>query len=104
MKRRPRVMRSQGRIICDTLKALRGGVNTQSKLLYGQPISYKTLKPYLKALEDAGLILRRDASDDELCRDSRSKWYIEITEEGRGFIRDLEALDKRSGGLLLGKL
>jgi len=96
--------RTRGRIICDILKALRAGTNTQSKLFRCQQIKYTSLKPVLDDLIDAGLMLRRDASETELRREGRTKWYLEITGEGRRFIRDLEALDKRCGGLLLGKL
>jgi len=61
------------------------------------------LKPILSDLIAVGLVSSRDASTDELRRDRRTKWFLEITGEGRRFIRDLEALDKQCGGLLLGE-
>ena len=98
-----RRLRDRVRIIYDTLKLAEAGKNTKSGIYYGQSLSYKNLTPILETLLQCGLIERRSATEDELRRDGRSKWFIELTEEGKQFLRDFEALDRKYSGILLGE-
>ena len=93
--------RNRFRMSYDVLKALVEGYNTKSKLYYSQNLSYKVLTPLLTHLIGMGLISSRDATEDEIRRDKRSKWYLQITKEGRLFLKEIDALDKRYDGILL---
>ena len=95
--------RTRFRMIYDVVKDVYCGCNTKSKLYYSQRLSYKVLTPLLDHLIGMGLISSRDATDVEYRRDRRSKWYLQITDEGRLFLKEIEALDKRYDGILLGE-
>ena len=93
--------RSGFKILYDTLKLVQMGKNTRSRLFYNQPINYNGLKPILSRLERHSLLVKRKATEEELRRDKRSRWFIELTDEGRRFIREVEVLNKRYSGILL---
>jgi predicted transcriptional regulator len=95
--------RDRIRIVYDTLKLVEAGKRTKSGIYYAQSLSYKNLTPILETLLQCGLIERRGATEDELRRDRRSRWFIELTGEGGRFLRDFEALDKQYNGILLGE-
>jgi len=95
--------RTRFKMYYDIVKAVQGGCNTKSKIYYSNRFSYPLLTPLLDTLTDMGLITSRDASEDEYRRDKRSKWYLLITEKGQRFLREVEALDKRYDGILLGE-
>ena len=93
--------RSRFDILYEAIKALSEGCNTKSKLYYNLHTSYKVLTPILGKLIDQGLIMNRKATSEELRRDKRSKWYLQITKEGRLFLKEIDALNKRYDGILL---
>ena len=94
-------VRGRFRRLYDILKVVEGGKNTKSRIYYSKNFCYKQLTPLLGVLMKEKLIDKRDASEEELRRDGRSKQFIELTDEGRRFLRDVEALDKKYSGLLL---
>ena len=95
--------RTRFKMYYDVVKAIQGGSITKSKIYYSNRFSYPLLTPLLKTLTGMGLIVSRDASEVEYRRDKRSKWYLTLTEKGLGFLREVEALDKRYDGILLGE-
>jgi len=91
------------KIIYDVLKMLVYNKSTKSRINYNMHIRYKRLKRYLYALNKYGFIIIRNANEDELRVDKRSRKYIEITDKGREFLSDLEELNKKYDGVLLGE-
>ena len=98
-----RRVRNNTRILFDILNVLDSGKNTKSSLHYNTKLSYNALIPYLKRLKKCGFIYSRIANEDELRRDKRSKKFIEITDKGRMFLREIEKLDRKYDWILLGE-
>ena len=96
-------VRGRFRLLYDILKGVEEGKNTKSRIFYSKGFCYNQLTPLLGILMKEKLIDNRDATEEELRRDGRSKWFIELTEEGRRFLREVEALDRKYSGILLGE-
>jgi len=90
-------------ILYDVLKLIDSGENTLSSICYKISIRYISLKSYINILKGFGFIEFRSASEDELRKDARSKWFIGLTNKGKLFIRDIEVFDEKYDGFLLGE-
>lgn len=90
--------RSQFLILYQTLKAIGGGEYKQTRIMYASGLSYTGTADFLSRLEGMGLITRKPNEGRER---KRTQVCTYITDAGRAFLRDLEALDRRVGGMLL---
>ena len=95
------MVRSRLEIVYRILKAVEGGECKPTRLMHGSGLSHTIFQRYQRRLAGEQLLSMRQATDLELRKDKRSKVYLELTEDGRRMLRDLEALDRRCGGLFL---
>ena len=98
-----RIRRNRIKIRYEILKMLAYNKSTKSQIHYNIHIRYKILTGYLNLLNKYGFIVKRRAYADELRVDKRSRNYIEITDKGRMFLYEIEKLDKKYDGILLGE-
>ena len=102
-KKKRRVLRNNIQVMHDILKLLESGKSTKSHIFYKLNVTYKSSTRFFEKLNSIGLIEFRNANEDELCIDGRSKWYIEITDKGRMFLWEIDKLDRKYDGILLGE-
>jgi len=88
-------------MVIETLQNIERGELKPTRIMYAFSLDYGKLMKILSRLEERGLVSRRPAAENEVRKDKRTRFYIEITDEGRQLLRDLEALNRRCGGLLL---
>lgn len=93
--------RNRLRMVIETLQIIDRGELRPTRIMYASNLDYGLLTKILDRLEERGFVSRRPAKENEFRKDKRTRVYVEVTEEGKQLLRDLEALDRRTGGILL---